>query len=288
MSGSSGMGTFKGKGEFVTLDGTRVGLLLTGNGPPVLLVHGFGEFIETWAYSIDALSRHFTACGLDLPGHGLSEQPAEEYMLSYTVRFLARFLEMLGIGRSMGRAICLGLASEYPDLVDRMVPVSSGGFSDRVPLPYRFVMLPVLGYLFLGPSVLVSETTVRIAMRRQFYDPDSPPREWIRVASHYFRMPRRNATIRNIARANASLTSSRPRAEVLDRLPLVKTPTLLIHGIQDHLVPVEQARAAAGVIGGAELKLFDGCGHNPQIERAAEFSRTVVSFLRLKFYSAQS
>ena len=78
MSGSSGMGTFKGKGEFVTLDGTRVGLLLTGNGPPVLLVHGFGEFIETWAYSIDALSRHFTACALDLPGHGLSEQPAEE------------------------------------------------------------------------------------------------------------------------------------------------------------------------------------------------------------------
>jgi len=276
---------FEIRRQFVTVDNTRVSYLLTGSGPAVLLVHGFGEFIETWAYNINALSKNFTVCVLDLPGHGMSGQPRQDYNLDYSMNFIMHFMEAVGLehpsllGRSMGGAICFSLAAEYPDIPEKVILVSSGGFNNRVPLPYRLAALPVLGDLFLGPPALVSETTVRLAMRRQFYNPDSIPDEWIRTACNYFRMPYRNTMIRNIVRTNASLTSSKPKVDIFYKLPQLKNPTLVLHGMQDNLVPVEQAKAASNMIPEAVLKILDECGHNPQIEKAREFNQAVISFL---------
>ena len=286
MDTSSGTGILEIQREFVTVDGIQVGYLLTGSGPPLLLVHGFGEFIETWAYNIDALSKHFTVCAFDLPGHGLSQQPPEDYTLDFSMGIVTSFMTALGIrrasliGRSMGGPLCFCLAADYPDRADRLVLVSSGGFSDRVPLPYRLAMLPILGDLFLGPSVLVSDTTVKLAMRRQFHNPDSIPEEWVHTATRYFKMPHRNAMVRNVVRSNTSLTSSKPKTGVFGRLPLVKAPTLIVHGLQDGLVPAQQAKEAAGILPGAELMLLDECGHNPQIEKAPDFNESVLAFLR--------
>ena len=85
--------------------------------------------------------------------------------------------------------------------------------------------------------------------------------------------------IRNIVRSNASLISSKPKVDVFHKLQLLKTPTLVLHGMQDNLVPVEQAKAAVEMIPEAVLQIFEECGHNPQIEKAPEFNQAVVSFL---------
>ena len=274
--------------QYVTVDGLRVGYLLRGSGPSVLLIHGLGEFLETWAYNIDSLSKHFTVCAVDLPGHGHSEQSKGDYTIDYCVGFVVDFMEVMGIkhvslvGRSMGGPICLMIGIDFPDKVNKIILVSSGGFDENVPLAYRLALLPVLGDIMLGPAVLVNSSTVRLAMRRQFYNSNSVPDEWIQVACEYLKLSNRNETIRNIIRSNASLTSKKPKekAIVTDKISLLNTPTLIVHGMQDNLVSVEQARDAASIIPDAQLKLLAECGHNPQIEKAPEFNELVLSFLK--------
>jgi len=271
--------------DFLEVDGLKVACVLTGHGPPVLLLHGFGEFIESWAYNIPALSQHFTVVAPDLPGHGQSDPPQQDVTLPYCLRFVIGLMDSLGIeraslvGRSMGGPVCLGLAAEHPGRVNRIVLVSSAGYTSRVPLHYRLAVLPILGDILLGPPALINETTVRLAMKRQFYDPNRLPADWTRIACHYLRMPHRNMTIRSIIRANANLISPRPRADVPHYLPQVKTPILIIHGRQDRLVPAEQANVAVHLMPGAGLLLLDECGHNPQMEHASRFNESVVSFL---------
>jgi len=64
-----------------------------------------------------------------------------------------------------------------------------------------------------------------------------------------------------------------------DRLRLVTSPTLLIHGLRDEVVPFELSQKASGLIPNARLKVIDECSHYPHIEKAAEFSEAVIAFL---------
>ena len=66
---------------------------------------------------------------------------------------------------------------------------------------------------------------------------------------------------------------------MLDKLHLIKSPTLLIHGTRDKVIPVKYGRKAVELIPNARLKLIKKCGHCPHIEKAAEFNEAVIKFL---------
>jgi len=272
--------------EYVTVDGLNIRYLVRGTGPVILLVHGLGEFLEGWLFNLVALSEYFTVYAIDLPGHGLSEEPKHDYTLGFYVKFVVNFMAIMGIsrasllGHSMGGPICLSLAVDFPGKLDKLILVDSGGFSNKVSLGYRLATLPLLGDILLGPMLLINKTIIGVGMRRHFYNPEIVPEEWIDAACKYLKRPKRKKTMLNIIKNYTSIGSIHPEASVTDKLPLVKQPTLIIHGMQDKIIPVEHAYNACNLIPHARLEIFNQCGHNPQIEKASEFNEVVLTFLR--------
>ena len=272
--------------EYIIIDGIKIRRLVSGHGPPILLVHGLGEFLEIWISNIAGLSQKFTVYAMDLPGHGLSEKTREDYTLGFSVNFIAKFMKAAGlhkvnlVGHSLGGAICVGFTMNFPDKVDNLILVSSGGFTDEIPLSYRLVRLPFLANILLGPTFLVNRATIGVGVKRQFYNPDTAPEDWFEIVSRHLKKPERKATIRNIIKSNTNIPDMESRITNSNMYPLVEQPTLIVHGMQDKLTPVEHALNANNMIPHATLRVFDECGHHPQIEKAQEFNDLVLSLLK--------
>ena len=271
--------------EFIIIDGIKIRYLVSGHGPPILLVHGLGEFLEIWTSNITGLSQGFTVYAMDLPGHGLSEKTDEDYTFGFSVNFVAKFIKAVGLGKvnlighSLGGAICLGFTMNFPDKVDNLILTSSGGFTNEIPLSYRLVKLPILANILLGPTFLINRATIGVGVKRQFYNPDTAPEDWFEIVSRHLKMPGRKATIRNIVKSNTNIPGIESSITNSNLFPLVEQPTLIVHGKQDKLIHVENTRSTKNLIPHASLKVLDECGHHPQIEKAEEFNGLVLSFL---------
>jgi len=276
--------------EYVTVDGLNTRYLVRGTGPVIILIHGLGEFLEGWLFNLAALSKYCTVYAIDLPGHGLSEESMHNHNIGFYVEFVVNFMAIMGIsrasllGHSMGGPICLSLTVDFPGKVDKLVLVDSGGFHNKVSWGYRLATIPFLGKILLGSPLLINRATIRFGMRRQFYNPEIVPEEWIDAANKHLRRPKRNETMLNIIKNYTGIGSIHSDATVTDKLPQVKQPTLIIHGMQDKVIPVEHAYTACNLIPHARLEIFNQCGHNPQIEKAAKFNEVVLSFLRSTEY----
>jgi 4,5:9,10-diseco-3-hydroxy-5,9,17-trioxoandrosta-1(10),2-diene-4-oate hydrolase len=269
-------------GEYMVVKGTKIRYIVKGSGSPVLLIHGFGQFLEVWWFNIGPLSQHYQVYAMDLPGHGLSEKPAVDYTFSIVTEFIIDFMEALGIGHaslighSMGGSICLDEAINFPDKVDRIILVDSGSLSEKVPLLYRLCALPILGDILVRPTI---KAGVRSRIKRTFYNPDLVTEDMVNLSYELLRKPGVKATMLSIIRGGVSISRSNPETIVTDKLRLVKVPTLLIHGAQDTVIPLEYAQNACRLIPDCRLEIIDECGHCPHLEKASEFNEAVISFL---------
>ncbi len=269
-------------GEYIVVKGTKIRYIVKGSGSPVLLIHGFGQFLEVWWLNIGPLSQHYQVYAMDLPGHGLSEKPAVDCTFSFVTEFIIDFMEALGIGHaslighSMGGSICLDEAINFPDKVDRIILVDSGSLSGKVPLLYRLCALPVLGDILVRPTI---KAGVRSRIKRTFYNSDLVTEDMVNLSYELLRKPGVKDTMLSIIRSGASISRSNLETIVTDNLSLVKVPTLLIHGAQDKAIPLEYAHDACRLIPDCRLEIIDECGHCPHLEKASEFNEAVISFL---------
>jgi pimeloyl-ACP methyl ester carboxylesterase len=270
--------------KYVDVGGFNLRYVVKGAGQSVLLIHGLSGYLETWIYNIGALSRHFTVYALDLPGHGLSEGPVANYTLDCcTHRIAVGFMAALRIeraslvGHSLGGLVCLSVAIQFPQQVDKLVLVDSAGLSKEAPLIYRLAALPVLGDIGLRFTI---KPLIKAGMEKGFYNPDIITDEMVNLSYKYWRAPKFKRALANLLRHNVSIDGLHPEVVVTDKLHLVKAPTLLIHGVHDQVIPVEYARLACKLIPNVKCEVIDGCGHCPHIEKAAQFNDLVVAFLR--------
>jgi len=268
--------------KYITLDGITIRYIVRGDGSPVVLIHGFGEFVESWAFNIEPLSKHYQVYAVDLPGHGLSGKPKIDYSLPFAMQLATDFMQALGIdrasliGHSMGGAICLSAAISFPEKIDKIVLVDSGGLSKELPVRYRLVTIPILGEVLVAPTI---KSGLKAGMKRAFYNPDLVNEEMVDIDYQYMKMPGTKRALLSIIRNSASLTGPYPEVIMTNKLHLVKTPALLIHGAQDKAIPVEHAQNACKLLPQARLEVFEKCGHVPHIEKAAEFNEAVIAFL---------
>jgi pimeloyl-ACP methyl ester carboxylesterase len=140
------------------LDGIVLRFVTEGSGAPVLLLHGLGGFAAVWRHNIPVLGRHATAIALDLPGFGRSSKPPGPYPLAFFARAIEAFRRALGldrltlVGHSMGGAVALAYALEYPSRVGRLALVGAAvpGFGYRVSWGYRLLAARGLGEIAVG------------------------------------------------------------------------------------------------------------------------------------------
>jgi len=267
--------------RYIDVDGIPIRYVSQGKGPELLLFHGLGEFLETWWGNIDSLSQYYTVYALDLPGHGLSQKPEVSYTLDFATNFALGLMEALGIkhasliGHSVCGSLCLNLAIKFPEKVDSLILVGSTGLS-RKEASFLYRLVTLLGKFIIEPT----KTAILTGVKRVFYNPDIVTEELVNKAYQYLMMSKTKDALLNVLRSNVDGKSIRPEVVLADRLHLLRSPTLIIHGVQDRVIPVEHARDAYSLIPEVRLEVFDECGRCPHIEKPEGFNQAVIAFLR--------
>jgi len=271
--------------RYLSLDNVRVRYWQAGqDGTPVLLVHGFGASVEWWERNAAALATRHRVYALDLPGFGRSEQLPETPSLPMAAGFLQRFLDAVDaprahvVANSMGGLIALQLSVHYPGAVDRLVLVSPAGFARQIHWVFRLLPLPVLGRWLVRPGRRKLE-----ALHRRFIHGDSSwlTADWLDRIHALERLPGAAQMLFDVARIGVNLGGI--RADILEplhqALSHLTAPTLIVWGDRDRLVPPGQAQIGQQLLPNAQIQIFPGCGHCPQLECAAEFNELLLAFL---------
>jgi len=264
-------------GESVVANGIRTNYLEAGDGPPVVLVHGSGPGVTAyanWRLTIPALADRFHCFAPDLVGFGYTERSAD---LTYGVQTWADqvvgFLDAMGlekaslVGNSLGGSIALRVAARHPERVDRLALMGSVG----VPFELTEGLDGVWGY---QPS---------LENMRRILDVFAFSRD---LVTDELADVRYRASIQpGFQEAFASMFPA-PRQRWLDALvtpddEIARLPheTLLIHGRDDEVIPLDTSLRLLRLIERAQLHVFGRCGHWTQIEHSAEFNRLLTEFL---------
>jgi pimeloyl-ACP methyl ester carboxylesterase len=266
------------------VDGLELYYTTIGRGPATLLIHGLGGFAESWRHTVAALAPHATVIAVDLPGFGQSAKPRGRYTLAFFAEALEGLLRVLDVervrlvGHSLGGGIATAFSLAHPHRVERLALIGATipGFAIQPSALYRLMACPGLGELL---SSFVTRRICAVALQRCLYAPN--PAEIAFLVEHEYavRTTRegRAAYLATLRGVKADFTVSAPayRAALADW----DGPTLVIHGRQDRVVPIQHAEIAAQGIRGARTRWLDGCGHFPQIEHADVVNGWLGEFL---------
>ena len=124
-----------------------------GAGPALVLIHGITGSSRTWEDVIPLLAQHHTVIAPDLLGHGESAKPRGDYSLGAYASGVRDLLIALGVdkatvvGHSLGGGVAMQFAYQFPERVERLVLVSSGGLGEEVHLLLRAATLPAAEYV---------------------------------------------------------------------------------------------------------------------------------------------
>jgi pimeloyl-ACP methyl ester carboxylesterase len=254
-----------------------------GDGPPLLLLHGSGPGVSSWANyrgNFPVFAEHFRTLALDFPGFGRSYSPETNPVLAAPGAVIS-FLDALGLesvavlGNSMGGGVAAQVAAAHPERVSRLVtmggvgvPIFSASPPEGIKLLVEFVQDPTRDRLVKWMHSMVFDTSLItdefVEMRwEQATDPaalDGIRRMYNQQLLDNFR-----------------LVAGNPAA--LAMLPKIQAPTLLTWGRDDRVTPLDGALGPMRFIPRCELHVFYDCGHWAMIERKDEFESVVLSFL---------
>ena len=264
-------------GRSIIAGGYQTNLHEHGKGFPLMLIHGSGPGVTAWAHwrlVMPELAKQRRVIAPDMLGFGYSERPANpDYQRDVWVEHAIGVLDALGIeqadlvGNSFGGGIALALAIRYPHRVRRLVLMGSVGVS----FPITDGLDRVWGY---EPSF----QTMRSLMDTFAYDRALVTDELAEL--------RYQASIRPGFQESFAQMFPAPRQRWVDGLAsneadirAVQHETLVIHGREDQVIPLQASLQLAQLIPNAQLHVYGHCGHWTQIEHAGRFARLVEDFL---------
>jgi pimeloyl-ACP methyl ester carboxylesterase len=269
--------------QFIDVADHRTAYIRHGDGPPLVLLHGYAGAIWNWEHQIEPLGRRFTLFIPDLIGQGLSDKPRVDYTPSFHIAWLRGFLDAAGIGRaamaghSMGAGLVLSLALADPDRVDRLILISGfpPGLLDHLHRShlrrlYRFGS----GWLFgLGYHLLGRRSFRRflggLVWDRSLVTPAVTERAY-RLRKDFGK-----------ARPLWSALQHVPEWEnaYAPRVGAVTAPTLILWGQQDRFIHCSAGEELHRTIPGSRLALLPDAGHLPMWERPDDVNRLIIDFL---------
>ena len=268
-------------GKSIDANGIRTNYLQSGSGEQtVVLVHGSGPGVTAyanWRLVLPVLGEDFTCYAPDMVGFGYSDRPEDgEFSVQTWADPTVGFIKAMGIekthliGNSFGGAIALRIATEHPELIDNIVLMGSMGvpfdITDGLDTVWGYEgtiesMRKVLDY-FAYSRDLVNEELAQVrfkaSMEPGFHESFSsmfpgPRQRWV----------------------DAMCTDE-------DAIRALPNRTLIVHGREDKVIPLETSLKLEQLIDNADLSVFSHCGHWSMIERTADFNRLVRDFFLRK------
>jgi pimeloyl-ACP methyl ester carboxylesterase len=257
--------------------GVQTSYLEAGAGEPVVMLHGSGPGVSAmanWQHNIGTLSQRFRVLAPDIVGFGATQRPDDVvYSLRTWTDQIWAFLDAHGIektaivGNSLGGRIALQMATDCPDRITKMVLMGAPGVGMTLTVglaalrayePSHDAMRDLLRNYFAVDPAMITDELVAIRYEASIAD-------GAYEAYHAMFLDPRHAG------SELGITEDEVRA--------IATPTLLVHGREDKVVPVQVSVTMLGLLPNADLHVFSSCGHWTQIERADEFSALVSDYL---------
>lgn len=257
------------------LDDAKVAYEERGKGDPIILLHGWNSSRKQWLLNLKTLAPHFRAIALDLPGFGDSEENEFPYTLDGMTSFLEAFRRALHlpafhlVGHSLGGCISIRYTSEYPELVRKLVLVST---------PTRTVSMG-LRALMPGAECFISHTyryrsegMLKWIFYRGLYQPEYQDLDFVRVnvkaASHITK------------RALSESTRLVRKMDLADDLRAIVQPTLVVFGDKDKSVNPRETVRQRGLLANPYVTVLTSCAHCPPFERPDLFNTVLLEFLQ--------
>lgn len=259
----------------VSVNGLKLYYEIEGDGAPVVLIPGFAAGRWIWFKQAAELSRDFRVIIFDPRGVSASDKPEGPQTISLLADDVAHLLDTIGVesahivGASFGGFVAQEFALKYPGMTRKLVLccTSFGGPNHVVPAPETLAALA-------STKGLNSEERMRENLLLAF----TP--EYVRTqvaeVDHIVHLRATNEVPEHIYMSQLQAAMS---FNVESRLAEIKSPTLVLSGDADVIVPVQNSRNLAAKIQDAELRIIEGGSHTFFIEQAGEFNQIVKEFL---------
>ncbi|NIA68922.1 acetoin dehydrogenase dihydrolipoyllysine-residue acetyltransferase subunit [Pelagibius litoralis] len=254
--------------ETITVAGRQLSHLRMGpeDGPPVVLVHGFGGDLNGWLFNQPVLAEDHSVYALDLPGHGRAEKNVAGLDVAGLAALLADYMEAVGIGaahlvgHSLGGAVTLKLAIDQPARVSRLTLLSPAGLGEELNVAY------VKG--FAGAE---GRKEIKSLLQQLFADPQLVSRDMINEVQKYKRLDGVTAALN--ALADAVFPGGRQGLVMRDQLATLAMPVQAIWGRDDAIVPPAHGE---GLPDNVTLHWLERTGHMPHMEAAGDVNRLIA------------
>ena len=270
----------------VCVPGASISSLIAGpeKAPPVVLIHGLGATKASWLTVVPALARRHRVVAIDLPGFGASSKPLGSYKPKWFAGYVVDLMDSLGFesallaGNSMGGRVSMELAMSHPDRVDGIACLCpAAAFSHRPALLLAKIMRPELG-MFAGR---LPRKRVKEGLKQLFADASCVDENWYDAAIDDFldvwKSPRARIAFFKSLR-NIYLDEPEGERGFWHRLSFMETPALFIYGRRDNLITHRFGHKMRKHLPNATVKVWNDCGHVPQIEFPERTSRAITKF----------
>jgi len=271
----------------IELHGRRVIYRVAGSGPPIVLIHGMLNSSSHWRSVALNLASEYTVIAPDLIGHGDSAAPRGDYSLGAHAASIRDLLAAIGIerativGHSLGGGVAMQFFYQFPQRVERLVLISSGGLGREVTPTLRTAALP-------GVAVMLS-ATIRPRLLAALAGGGARLRErgvgagvYMQAAARALR-PLENADARQafLHSLRAVIDVHGQRVSATDRLYLLESlPTLIVWGERDNTIPLAHGRSAHAAIPHSRFRTLAQAAHFPHLEDPDGLSGLLREFMR--------
>jgi pimeloyl-ACP methyl ester carboxylesterase len=274
--------------QYATVDGMRIAYVDSGGpGPVLLFVHGLSSSLSFWELQIAKFAGKYRVIAVDLPGYGASDRPDVPYTPPWYSDTVMAFLDTLGlqrvtwVGHSMGGQIGMHTALRHPDRLDRLVLAAPAGFEKFTPGEAAWMR----SYWTETRSLEADEPAIRANFTTLVFNRRSELVErWIEERVRLKDTDAFRGTSVAVSRCVAGMVDF----PVWDRLGEIATPTLVVYGTDDHLIPNPifhggRTRAIANYgkehLPNAQLVMIPGAGHGVQHDAPEAFDAVLGAFL---------
>ncbi|MEG6586266.1 alpha/beta fold hydrolase [Dendrosporobacter sp. 1207_IL3150] len=260
---------------------------LSGNGEPLLLIHGIntGASFFEWRNNISALDRCYSVYAVDLPGFGMSEKREIVYTAEVYKTVIREFLMAVVrkpvhiLSSSLSSAYCIGIASEFPELVKSLILVTPSGIgiNNEEPNNSNYAMFKLFANPVQGDALynaFASRTSIKYFLTEYIY---ANPANVTEGTVEYLYNAANQCP--NAKYAPASFITGMSNYNIEQQFSEIYQPILLIWGRKAKIGSIQYIDKFIEINPRAKYYVFENSAVNPQAEEYAKFNRLIMTFL---------
>ena len=260
---------------FATVGDARVRYLDEGEGPPVVLIHGFASALDAWITVTPELKKKHRVLSMDLKGFGWTDRPEGDYSPAAQAKLVLDLMDQRGIksaaivAHSWGSSVALSLALQAPERVTKIALYDAWVYEDQLPSTFVMARAGGIGEILFG-IFYDQRPDERIGLA--FYDKRFITERLIEEIDQALERPGTEAA------ALAAVRGQR-YTEMEQKYRTIEKPTLLLWGREDIVTRLKFGERLSRELPQAKLVVYPGCGHFPMIEARRASTAELVRFL---------